>query len=137
MKFPSYNFFKFVTMLAVIMLLAASPISFAQSTPPLANVFSEWVSLSLRGNSQNEIESKLRHLGEGNLKEVKQRLRQTVISNLRLRKIRELYLGSRDSDDLNNVMSFIATEIRFAGLQNDEQIVLMIKDNFGIPLAGF
>ena len=122
------------TLLSV--LLYVSPTSFAQ-TPGVVNVFSIWVSLSLRGNSQQEIESQLRNMDPKTILEVKERLRQNVISNLKLRKIRARYYASRDKDDLQLVQSAIDTEIRFAGLQSDRQLVLMIKDTFGIHLEHF
>lgn len=124
---------KVVLLLVCAIMVVATTLTFAQA-PSVVNVFSIWVRLSLRGNSQQEIESQLRNMDPKTLDEVRSRLRQSVISNLRLKKIRELYARSQDSDDTQAVVNSIQTEIRFAGLENDEQLVLMIKDQFGIHL---
>ncbi len=60
-----------------------------------------------------------------------------MISNLEAKDVRELFLSSRDSDDLKSVLISIETEVRFAGLQNDDELKRIIKDRFGIPLARF
>ncbi len=119
--------------LVLLVLLLATPLASAQA-PSVVNVFSIWVRLSLRGNSQQEIESQLSNMDPKTLAEVKTRLRQSVISNLRIKRIGERYQTSMDSDDRKAVLESIQTEIRFAGLENDEQLVLMIKDRFGIHM---
>jgi hypothetical protein len=58
-----------------------------------------------------------------------------VLSNLETKHVAERFLSSRDSDDLKSVLSTIETELRFAALQNDDEIKLMIRDRFGIPLG--
>ena len=120
-----------------LVLMASTPITLAQTSPSAVSVFSIWVRLSLRGFSQQEIESVLRNMDDKTMNEVKTRLRRTVLANLQLKKVGKQIRLSRDSDDLATVISSIETEIRFAGLQNDKRIVLMIKDNFGIPLEVF
>ncbi len=122
--------------LAVLLLLVvgATPLSLAQA-PTSVSIYSIWIRLSLRGYNQSEIESLMRNLDPKSITQVKERLRNTVISNLEAKKIRERFNTSRDSDDLNSVLTSIETELRFAGLQNDDQLKLMIKDRFGIPLS--
>ena len=115
------------------MILAVSPATLAQNQR-FVNLYSVWVQLSLRGHPQSEIESLLRNMDPKALLEVKSRLRSTVISNLALKKVGLLYLASRDKDDLIVVRSMIETELRFSGLQNDEDLILMIQDRFGISL---
>lgn len=122
--------------LGLLVLLLTTPLASAQA-PSVVNVFSIWVRLSLRGNSQQEIESQLSNMDPKTLAEVKDRLRQSVISNLRIKRIGERYQTSQDSDDRKAVVESIQTEIRFAGLENDEQLVLMIKDRFGIHMRQF
>lgn len=129
-----FSYVKVVILLVFMIMVVVTTLTFAQ-TPSVVNVFSIWVRLSLRGNSQQEIESQLRNMDPKTLEEVKSRLRQSVISNLRIKKIHELYTRSLDSDDTQAVVNSIQTEIRFAGLENDEQLVLMIKDQFGIHLG--
>ncbi len=68
---------------------------------------------------------------------VKARLRRVVLANLQLKKIGEQIQLSRDKDDLNNVVSSIETELRFAGMQNDRLLKLMIKDRYGIRVDQF
>lgn len=128
--------FKGAVALVLLVLLLTTPLASAQA-PSVVNVFSIWVRLSLRGNSQQEIESQLSNMDPKTLAEVKSRLRQSVISNLRIKRIGERYQTSQDSDDRKAVLESIQTEIRFAGLENDEQLVLMIKDRFGIHMRQF
>ncbi len=125
------NWLKWVGPGVLAILLVATPTSLAQS-PSVVSVYSIWVQFSLRGHSQSEIESLLRNMDPKTMTQVKARLRRTVISNLRLRKIDDLYRHSRDTDDLKTVRESIATEIRFAGLQNDKELQSLIKEQFGI-----
>jgi hypothetical protein len=115
-------------------LLVASPTSQAQTPPNAVSVYSIWVRLSLRGYSQEEIESLLRNMDAKTVEEVKTRLRTTVINNLRLKRIRERFQASRDKGDLQDVLSSIETEIRFAGMENDEELKLEIRERLGVPL---
>ena len=57
-----------------------------------------------------------------------------MLSNLNLKKVGRLYRASRDQDDLNVVRSTIETELRFAGLQGDDEIKMLIRERFGIPI---
>jgi hypothetical protein len=111
----------------------ATPVTQAQ-TPPAINVYSIWLRMSLRGYSQEEIESALRNMDAKTMDEVKARLRRTVLSNLRLKKVRERFQSSRDKGDLQDVMGTIETEIRFSGLENDNELKREIEEAFGILL---
>ncbi len=123
-------------LLGVLLLgLAMSPVTLAQqaSTPPVAvSVFSLWLRLSLRGYNQDEIESVLRNMDETLLLGVKSRLRRNVISNLRLLNVHDRFSHAQDKDDLVSIRHAIETEIRFAGLGNDADVLRMIQDEFGI-----
>jgi hypothetical protein len=119
---------------ALVTLLLATPTSQAQTPPNSVSVYSIWVRLSLRGYSQEEIESLLRQMDVKTLDDVKARLRRSVLSNLRLKGVRERFLASRDKGDLQDVLSSVETEIRFAGLENDEELKYEIRERFGIPL---
>ena len=127
---------KWTILLATALLLVSTPVTLAQA-PSAVSVFSIWVRLSLRGFSQEEIESLLRNMDSKTLDQVKARLRRAVMANLQLKKIREKVRTSRDKDDLNNIISSIETEIRFAGMQNDELLKLEIKDRYGVRLDRF
>jgi hypothetical protein len=125
---------KWATLGAVLLLAVATPVSMAQA-PSAVSIYSIWVRLSLRGLNQSEIESLMRNMDPASLAQVKERLRNTVISNLETKRVRERFLGSRDSDDLKSVLTSIETELRFAGLENDDEVKLMIRNRFGIPLG--
>ncbi len=130
------HWLKFLLPGMVLLLLASTPVSMAQA-PPAVSIYSIWIRLSLRGFNQSEIESLMRNMDPKTIAQVKERLRNTVISNLEAKDVRELFLSSRDSDDLKSVLISIETELRFAGLQNDDELKRIIKDRFGIPLARF
>ncbi len=117
-----------------LLLLTATPVTLAQA-PSTVSLYSIWIRLSLRGLNQEEIESLLSNMDDKAIASVKARLRTTVLSNLVARKVRERFLTSRDSDDLKSVVTVIETELRFAGMQSDEELKLMIKDRLGIPLS--
>ncbi|MCH7479066.1 MAG: hypothetical protein IIA14_13325 [SAR324 cluster bacterium] len=119
-----------------MLLLVIAPAGLAQA-PAGTSIFSIWVRLSLRGFNQQEIESLLQNLNPKSVENVKARLRRAVLGNLELKKIGERMRKSRDKDDLNSIVSSVETEIRFAGMQNDRRLKLMIKDRFGINLGVF
>ncbi len=121
---------------ALGLLVLGIPATSAQNQR-FTNLYSVWVQLSLRGHPQEEIESLLRNMDPASIDDVKARLRKTVLANLELKKIGSLYRGSRDKDDLTVVTSSIQTELRFASLENDPEIRMLIKDRFGIPLDQF
>jgi len=124
----------FRVVLSVLIWAALStPFTMAQA-PTSVSIYSIWIRLSLRGFNQEEIESLLRNMDPKSIVLVKDRLRRTVLSNLEAKNIRERFLISRDSDDLKSVLTSIETELRFAGLQSDDQLKLMIKNRFGIPM---
>lgn len=129
----TFRWLKGAIVALVLVLGAAAPVSMAQA-PSAVSIYSIWIRLSLRGLNQSEIESLMRNMDPKSIAEVKERLRNTVISNLETKGVRERYLTSRDSDDLKSVKTAIDTELRFAGLQQDEEVRLMIKNRFGIPL---
>ena len=129
-----HRWVKWVLLGSVLVLATATPVSMAQA-PSAVSLYSIWIRLSLRGLNQNEIESLMRNMDAASIAQVKQRLRNTVIGNLATKKVRERFLSSRDSDDLNSVLGTIETELSFAALQSDDEVKLMIRDRFGIPLG--
>lgn len=130
------HWMKWFVLAVLFTALFATPLSLAQA-PSAVSVFSIWVRLSLRGLGQEEIESLLRNMDPKTIADVKARLRRTVLAQLQLKKIGPQLRGSRDKDDLNNVIHSIETEIRFAGMQNDDLLKLMIKDRYGIRVDQF
>jgi hypothetical protein len=123
--------FRTLLMVSIALVLIGSPVAPAQNR--VINLYSVWVQLALRGHPQEEIESLLRNMDPQTIEEVKARLRRTVLANLELKKLGQLYRASRDKDDLNVIVRSIQTELRFASLENDEEIRMMIQDRFGIP----
>ena len=121
---------------SLLLLVGTSQPVVAQA-PSAMSIYSVWVRLSLRGFAQNEIEAMLRNMDDKTIEAVKQRLRRTVLAQLQLKKIGEQVRISRDKDDLRNIISSIETEIRFAGMQDDDQLKLQIKDRYGIRLDRF
>ena len=96
-------------------------------------MFSLWVQFSLRGHSQEEIESLLRNMDPKTIDEVKARLRRNVLVNLDLKQVGRRYLAARDKDDLLVLQDTIHSEIRFAGLTSDQEVLTQIRERFGIP----
>ncbi len=127
---------KWLVLAVALLTLVFTPMTLAQG-PSAVSIFSIWVRLSLRGFNQEEIESLLQNMDSKLVEQVKTRLRKTVLGNLQLKKIGDLIKRSQDKDDINIVISSIETEIRFAGMQNDEPLKLLIKDQFGINIARF
>ncbi|HKI97058.1 MAG TPA: hypothetical protein VKB51_01165 [bacterium] len=119
---------------ALLLLVTATPATMAQAPSPIS-LYTIWVRLSLRGLNQSEIESLMRNMDPAAITKVKERLRSTVLSNLETKRVRQQYLAARDSDDIKNVLTSIETELRFAGLENDREIRLMIRDRFGIRVG--
>ena len=122
-----------VMLLVFVLAVLSTPATIAQA-PSSVSIYSIWLRLSLRGFNQEEIESLLRNMDPKNIATVKNRLRRTVLSNLEAKKIRERFLTSQDSDDLRSVRKSIETELRFAGMQSDDRLKLMIRNRFGIPI---
>jgi len=123
---------KWGAMAAVFMIGLAAPNGQAQTPPAGNNVYSNWLRMSLRGYSQQEIESALSNIDAKTLDGVKTRLRATVMANLRLKKVKERFQGSRDKGDLQGVIDQVESEIRFSGLENDDEVKRQIEERFGI-----
>ena len=100
--------------------------------PKKTNPYSQWVQLSLRGYSQEEIEARLAEISPKEIKQVKQRLRNRVMSNLKLRQAKKRLKNSLDVDDVNVVLGWVRLELRFAGMQNDALLREMIRNHLEI-----
>ncbi|MDT8448143.1 MAG: hypothetical protein RRB13_14720 [bacterium] len=100
------------------------------------NVYTTWVKLAMLGKNQAEIESYfLRKIGPEELELVKARIRNTVLDNLRRSGLEAKINASYDLDDLNVVVSRVLIEIRYVGLEHDDDLVQTIKEEFGITLG--
>lgn len=99
------------------------------------NLITTWMQLALLGKNQAEIEYYfIRNQKREKIGEVKQMMRSTVMDNLRRSNIRYLISHASDSDDLNVVVNKIITEIRYMGMEHDEDLKISIKEEFGVQL---
>ena len=88
----------------------------------------------MMGHNQSEIESILSDISEKQLLRLKNRLRRDVMDTLTYLNLRNEIDLSRTERDLVMIRDKIRTEIRFAGLENDRLLPLMIRHKFGISL---
>lgn len=129
--------------LGVILFYLWVPILLGQTeSPPLPapttnvnHLFSIWAGLSLMGYSQSEIESLLENISPRVIQKVKHRLRLTVINKLNRLNVKADFERSTSRHDLRLAREKIRSEVRFAGLENDRHLRVMIRNRFGIPLS--
>jgi len=117
-----------------IILCVVSVNSYSQPTRTGGNVYTKWMTLALVGKNQAEIEYFFRNEKEATIVQVKQRIRHAVVENLRRAGIKRLLEESSDVDDLNVVIRKIVVEIRYAGMELDKDLLLSIKEEFGVQL---
>ena len=97
------------------------------------NLITTWMQLALLGKNQAEIEFYfIRNDKESKLDSVKKKMRFTVIDNLKRTGIRRLISQAMDEDDLSVVKKKVITEIRYMGMEHDEDLKISIKEEFGI-----
>jgi len=109
--------------------IAQVPIPEAQE-----NLFSVWAKLSLIGYSQSEIETALSSVDSKKLARVKQRIRLNVIKNLSRVNLEEDIRMSTTEQELRIIREKIRIEVRFAGLENDRHLHVLIRHRFGIRM---
>ncbi len=88
----------------------------------------------LVGKNQAEIEYYFRNLDEKTIEQIKRRIRFAIIDNLIRSGIKGMIAKSSDADDVNVVIRKVITEIRYSGLEHDQDLRLSIKEEFGISL---
>ena len=131
---------KFKTKVVLIVLLVALmigvPPGLGQQAPAEKhqNLYSVWMKLSMMGHNQSEIEGILSGIKEKQLQLLKNRLRRDVMDTLTYLNLRNEIELSRTERDLVLIRDKIRTEIRFAGLENDRLLSLMIRHKFGISV---
>ncbi len=131
---------KFKTKVVIVVLLLAlmigAPPGLGQQAPAekQENLYSVWMKLSMMGHNQSEIESILSDITKKQLLRLKNRLRRDVMDTLSYINLRNEIDLSRTERDLVLIRDKIRTEIRFAGLENDRLLPLMIRHKFGISL---
>ena len=127
---------KVVLVVLLVALLIGVPPGLGQQ--PLAdnrgNLYSIWLKLSMMGHNQSEIEGILNGTTKQQLMRLKNRLRQDVRDTLMHHNLLSQIELSRTEQDLFMIRDKIRTEIRFAGLENDQLLQRMIRHKFGIAL---
>ena len=127
---------KVVLVVLLVALLIGVPPGLGQQ--PLAdnrgNLYSIWLKLSMMGHNQSEIEGILNGTTKQQLMRLKNRLRRDVLDTLMQHNLLSQIELSRTEQDLFMIRDKIRTEIRFAGLENDQLLQRMIRHKFGIAL---
>jgi len=118
----------------VLFFCVVSVDTYSQPAKSGGNMFTKWMKLALVGKNQAEIEYFFRNEKESSIQRVKERIRHAIIENLRRAGIKRLISESSDADDLNVVIQKILIEIRYAGLELDQDLRLSIKEEFGVQL---
>ncbi len=98
------------------------------------NRFTTWITLSLLGKNQAEIEYYFRNLDPKEMEQLRELMRFTVLDNLRRMGLKSLINTSEDADDLAVVRRKVITEIRYVGMEHDQDLKVSIKEEFGLNL---
>ena len=132
MKFKT----KVVLVVLLVALMIGVPPGLGQQAPKerQENLYSVWMKLSMMGHNQSEIEGILSDITDKQLLHLKNRLRRDVMNTLTYLNLRNEIDLSRTERDLAHIRNKIRIEIRFAGLENDRLLPLMIRHKFGISV---
>ena len=127
---------KVVLVVLLVALLIGVPPGLGQQPPAdnRGNQYSVWLKLSMMGHNQSEIEGILNGTTKQQLMRLKNRLRRDVLDTLMHHNLLSQIELSRTEQDLFMIRDKIRTEIRFAGLENDQLLQRMIRHKFGIAL---
>ena len=127
---------KVVLVVLLVALLLGVPPGLGQQPPAdnRGNLYSIWLKLSMMGHNQSEIEGILNGTTKQQLMRLKNRLRRDVLDTLMHHNLLSQIELSRTEQDLFMIRDKIRTEIRFAGLENDQLLQRMIRHKFGITL---
>ena len=127
---------KVVLVVLLVALLIGVPPGLSQQPPAdnRVNLYSIWLKLSMMGHNQSEIEGILNGTTKQQLMRLKNRLRRDVLDTLMHHNLLSQIELSRTEQDLFMIRYKIRTEIRFAGLENDQLLQRMIRHKFGIAL---
>ena len=127
---------KVVLVVLLVALLIGVPPGLGQQPPAdnRVNLYSIWLKLSMMGHNQSEIEGILNGTTKQQLMRLKNRLRRDVLDTLMHHNLLSQIELSRTEQDLFMIRYKIRTEIRFAGLENDQLLQRMIRHKFGIAL---
>ena len=127
---------KVVLVVLLVALLIGVPPGLGQQSlaDNRGNLYSIWLKLSMMGHNQSEIEGILNGTTKQQLMRLKNRLRRDVLDTLMHHNLLSQIELSRTEQDLFMIRDKIRTEIRFAGLENDQLLQRMIRHKFGIAL---
>ncbi len=127
---------KVVLVVLLVALLIGVPPGLGQqpTADNRGNLYSIWLKLSMMGHNQSEIEGILNGTTKQQLMRLKNRLRRDVLDTLMHHNLLSQIELSRTEQDLFMIRDKIRTEIRFAGLENDQLLQRMIRHKFGIAL---
>ena len=125
--------FSGVTLLSILLLCFCSNL-YSQPDSIPENLYTKWITLALVGKNQAEIEYYFRHLDHSSLEQIKSRIRFTIIDSLKRSGIRNMIAKSADADDMNAVIRKVVMEIRYSGMELDQDLCTSIKEEFGISL---
>jgi hypothetical protein len=125
---------RILSLMLAVSLCIFSVNSYSQPAKTGGNLYTKWITLALVGKNQAEIEYFFRNEKDATIEQVKKRIRNTVVENLRRAGINQLIDESADADDLNVVIRKIVIEIRYSGMELDRDLRLSIKEEFGVQL---
>ncbi|MCG8336656.1 MAG: hypothetical protein MJE63_19280 [Proteobacteria bacterium] len=110
--------------------------SYGMAQPPKdsGNIYTKWITLALLGKNQSEIEYFFRNEKETAILQVKERIRFAVLENLRRSGLKSMIARISDADDFNVIINKILIEIRYAGMEHDQDLILSIKEEFGVEI---
>lgn len=126
--------FKVSSILVLSLFIFVGGNTYSQPAKDIGNIYTIWIKLALLGKNQSEIEYYFRNIDTQTMGSIKKRLRFAVLDNLRRIGVKKLVSRTADMDDLNVVVNKIATEVRYAGMEHDEDLRLTIKEEFGVIL---
>lgn len=106
----------------------------AQPAKDGGNIYTKWITLALLGKNQSEIEYFFRNEKESSILQVKERIRFAVLENLRRSGLKSMISRISDADDFNVIINKILIEIRYAGMEHDQDLILSIKEEFGVEI---
>ena len=126
----------FITFFVFVAFVVTPAFGASNTAPPKPvkeeNRITTWMTLSLLGKNQAEIEYYFRKLDKRELDDLKTRMRFTVMDNLRRSGISQLKDTASDADDLRVIRRKVITEIRYMGMEHDKDLKITIKEEFGV-----
>ena len=108
------------------------PVENAALSP--SNMYNTWMKLALLGKNQAEIENYFSSTDPMMVEQIKERIRFAVLDTLSRAGIRNLIEKSTDRDDMNVIIRKVIVEIRYVGMEHDNDLRMTIKEEYGLSL---